>query len=275
MQKQSDLIGDHPSLPNIFSKWLECNDFPVTNTKIHRSLTPLIPGDDNDLIEWFGRKLFHHHHSDYRIEKLQEKYSKLGYKEYAEHHRKLPIADKTKKGNLTEIILTEYIESCINKKLTKTFKLKYNPNVDQAIKGDDTLMVDIVDNNTVKVYLGEAKFRKTPTKKVVEDIIESLSKDKLPLSYSFLIDELARDPEKKYLADILDDIFVNEIKGKGNLIYTGLLLSNEKTSPCVEKNLNSDNPKMVLISIGIENPDYLIEKSFEKSEYFVKNIDKI
>jgi len=278
MHNQSELIGNHPSLPNIFAKWLACNDVAVTTSKSHRSLTALIPCTDNDLIEWLGRKLFDHHHSDYRIEKLKENYSKLGFEKYAEQHRKLPRSDKTKKGNATEIILTEYIENSVNKKLIKVFKLKYNPNVDQAIKGDDTLMVDVINEkgvDKVKLYLGEAKFRKTPSKNVVETIAKSLSKDKRPLSYSFLVDELGKNDTTKGLADILDSFIVDEIKGRGDLVYTGFLLSNTDTFNIVESNLNSNNPEMVLISIGIDNPEDLIEKSFEKAEYFFANPDKL
>lgn len=86
-------------------------------------------------------------------------------------------------------MLIEYIESCQNKALIKAYKLRYNPNVDQAIKGDDMLLVDILTNQQgseeVKLYLGEAKFRKTPTKTIVDTISEALGKEKLPLSYSF------------------------------------------------------------------------------------------
>jgi len=278
MPTQAELIGNHPSLPNIFAKWLVSNDFTVTVTKSHRSLTPIINSTDNDLIEWLGRKIFEHHHSDYRIEKLKENYTKLGFDKYAEQHRKLPKADRTKKGNATEIVLTEYIESCLNKKLIKVFKLKYNPNVDQAIKGDDTLMVDIIKDKVkdkIKLFLGEAKFRKVPSKTVVEDIAKSLSRNKRPLSYTFLVEELGRDSKTKDLADILDAYIIEDIKGKGDLIYTGLLLSNTKTSSIVESHLCSDNPNLVLISIGIEDPEDLINKAFEKADFFVKNPDKI
>lgn len=278
MPTQIELIGNHPLHPNIFAKWLDSNDVAVTSTKTHRSLTALIPTTNADLIDWLGRKLFDHHHSEYRIEKLKENYTKLGYKKYAEQHRKLPKADRTKKGNATEIILTEYIESCLNKKLIKVFKLKYNPNVDQAIKGDDTLMVDIIKDGSrdkPKLYLGEAKFRKTPTKNVVNTIAKSLSKDKRPLSYSFLVDELGRDIKTKHLADILDVFIVDEIKGKGDLVYTGFLLSDVKTFSVVESNLISDNTQMILISVGIENPEELINKAFEKAEYFTVNPDKL
>lgn len=279
MPTQDNLIGSHPKLPNIFAAWLSSNDVATTPTKTHRSLTPLFATTHNDLVEWLGRKLFDHHHSDYRIEKLKENYTKLGYAKYAKEHRKLPKADKTKKGNATEIILTEYIESCFEKKLTKVFKLKYNPNVDQAIKGDDTLMVDIIeekkDKKKVKLYLGEAKFRKVPNKTVINTIAKSLSKDKRPLSYSFLIDELGRDVKTKAIADLLDTFIVDEIKGKGDLINVGLLLSNTDTFRIVESNLNSDNPQMILISIGLDNPQDLITKAFEKAEYLFLNPDKL
>ena len=275
---QNDLIGIHPKAPNVFGIWLDCNDVPVTKTKSHRSLTPLIKTTDKNLIEWLGRKIFEHHHSDYRIQKLKENYAKLGYKKYAEQNRKLPKADKTKKGNATEVILSEYIEGTLGKKLVKAFKLKYNPNADQSMKGDDTLLIDIIDekkSKRVKLYLGEAKFRKVPSNTVVKTIAKSLSKDKKPLSYTFIIDELGRDAQTKPLADLLDTFIIDEIKGTGDLIYTGFLLSNTDTHRIVEANLDSDNPHFVLVSIGIETPEELINKAFEHAEYLFANPDKV
>lgn len=278
MPLQTDLIGTHPTLPNIFAKWLTCNDVPVTVTKSHRSLTSILPNDDSDLIDWLGRKIFEHHHSSDRTDKIKEKYTKLGYAKYAEQHRKLPRVDKVKKGNATEILLIEYIQNSLNKELYHAYKLRYNPNVDQAIKGDDTLMVDIINEkgaHKIRLYLGEAKFRKTPSKTVVDTISKSLSKDKRPLSYSFLVDELGRDPKTESIADILEIFIVEEIKGKGDLIYTGFLLSNTDTFIVVESNLNSDNPQMILISIGIDNPEVLVDEAFKKAEYFYANPDKL
>lgn len=278
MPSQKDLIGKHPCTPSIFSDWLACNDVAVTTTKSHRSLTQLIPSNDSKLIDWLGKKIFEHHHSEFRIKKLKENFTKLGFPKYAEQHRKLPVDDKTKKGNATEIILSEYIEECKQKKMIKAYKLRYNANADQAMKGDDTLLIEADDNKNpskIKLYLGEAKFRKTPDSKVIKDITNSLSKDKKPLSYSYIIDELGRHPDTESLADVLDNFLVSEIKSKGDLYYTGLLLSNENTFNTVEKHLNSNNPNFVLISIGLENPEELIKKSFEHAEYLFKNPDKI
>ena len=278
MAKQTDLIGSHPKAPNIFSKWLACNDVPVTATKSHRSLTPLIPETDASLIDWLSRKIIEHHHSDDRIQKLKKNFSEVGFEKYAQQHRKLPVSDKTKKGNTTEIILLEYVEGCLAKSLVKIFRLRYNPNADQAMKGDDVLLIDVVTENDlskVKVYLGEAKFRKTPDGAIVKTISQSLSKDKKPLSYSFVIEELGKDDSMKEVTELLDTFLIDEIKGNGDLIYAGFLLSNTDTFRYVEDNLNSDNPHFIFISAGIQNPDELINKSFEKAEYLVNNPDQI
>ncbi|MBC5995108.1 Hachiman antiphage defense system protein HamA [Pontibacter cellulosilyticus] len=268
-KSQINLIGNHPSYPHPYERWLACNDVARTSSKCHRSLTALIPSSDQALIDWLANKLVHHHYTDFRLRKLKEMYSTLGFPKYAEQNRKLPKEDKVKKGNATEILLTEYIEACLDKKLIKAFKLKYNPNVDQAIKGDDTLMVDLIklkEEEYVKLYLGEAKFRKKPSKNVIDVIGLSLGKEKLPISYSFLIDELARDPSTEAMADALDKYFIDEIKGKGNLMYTGFLLSDTDTHDVVEKHLSSDNPDFILISVGVDNPEELINKAFERAE---------
>ncbi|MEN9966471.1 MAG: hypothetical protein RL416_628 [Pseudomonadota bacterium] len=271
MKSQSDLIGNHPSAPNKFGEWLSFEDFPVTSKKRHRALTPLTESDDASLIDWLANKIIRHHYDDYRLNRLKAKFGSLGYTAYAEQNRKLPTADRPKKGNATEILLSEYIESSVGQSMVKAFKLKYNPNVDQAIKGDDTLLIDISNEAKPKVYLGEAKFRKTPTKKVVTEILQALCKEKKPLSLTYIVDMLARNPSDISLADKIDDLIIDDIKGNGGLIYTGMLLSNTKTKDVVEQHLDSDNPTFVMISIGIENPENLINATFTRAEYLLAN----
>lgn len=273
MTKQEKLIGIHPDNTDPFGKWLKVNDLPDSATKCHRELTESTAIDD-DLIEWIARKIINYHYTQFRINKLKQKYKSLGYTEYAAQHRKLPIEDKVKKGNATEILLTDYIQTARGKKFIKVFKLRYNPNVDQAIKGDDVLMVDLFEENgneKIKIYLGESKFRKAPSKDVVEDITNSLSKDTLPLSYTFLVEEIAKTNEK--LAEKLDDYIVQDVKDRGDLIYAGLLLSNTNTSRTVERHLNSDNSNLVFISVGIDNPERFIESVFERAEELIANPD--
>lgn len=273
MTKQELLIGKHPDNSHPYGKWLAANDLPDSYMKCHRELTEITAVDD-ELIEWMAKKIINHHYTQFRICRLKEKYKSLGFAKYAEQHRKLPITDKVKKGNATEILLTDYIQASQKKEFIKVYKLKYNPNVDQAIKGDDTLMVDLFEENgneKIKIYLGESKFRTTPQKNVVEDITKSLNKDTLPLSYTFLVEEIAKSDE--LLARKLDDYIVQDIKDRGDLIYVGLLLSNTKTSETVEKHLNSDNSNLVFISIGIGQPEEFIKSIFEKAEELISNPD--
>jgi hypothetical protein len=195
MTKKIELIGNHPGLDHPLGAWLSAEDIPATDIKCHRKLTERNEEDNAELILWMANKLIHHHYSEFRIRGLQKKFTALGYEKYAEQNRKLPKEDKVKKRNATEIILTEYIQSTLNRELIKVFKLKYNPNVDQAIKGDDTLMVNLIEHNDssdLKIYLGESKFRKIPSKSAVNEISSSLENDKMPLSYSFLVDEIQK-----------------------------------------------------------------------------------
>ena len=272
MIKQINLIGNHPDEEHPIGAWLVVNDIPATPTKCHRELTERNAEENGDLILWMATKLISHHYTAFRLDQLKRKYKELGFEKYAEQNRKLPIIDKVKKGNATEILLTEYIQSTLNRELIKVFKLRYNPNVDQAIKGDDTLMVDLLEKeggNELKIFLGESKFRTTPTKQVVDNVSSSLEKEKMPLSYSFLVEEIAKDNVE--LALKLDDFIVQDIKDKGQLIYTGLLLSNEHTSKFVENNLNNDNPELIFISIGIQNPENFINLAFEKANELLAN----
>lgn len=272
MTKQIKLIGSHPNEDHPLGAWLNANDIPVTATKCHRELTERNTETNDDLILWMANKLVEHHYSSSRIQKLKEKYTDLGFEKYANQHRRLPNDQNVKKGNATEVLLIEYIQSCLKKDLIHTFKLRYNPNVDQAMKGDDTLLIDLIekkDTSDLRIYLGESKFRTTPARKAVEDISSSLEKDKMPLSYSFLVDEIEKHDLE--LALKLDDFIVQDIKDNGNLFYTGLLMSNRDTSRIVENNLNNDNPELVFISIGIQDPVNFINLVFEKANELIAN----
>lgn len=273
MSDQTQLIGAHPPTPNIFNKWLKCDDVKPSKTKRHRSLTELIKSKNSELVKWLAERLIFHHYDESRIQKLKKKYKELGFPEYAKLHRKLPLAENTQKGNATEIILIEYVEACQQKALIKAFKLRYNPNVDQSMKGDDMLMVDIFkdakNKDRARVFLGEAKFRKTPTKTIVDEISAALGKDKLPLSYSFMIDELSRDKSTEKEADLLEKFIINEIKAKGDLTYVGFLISNADAFKTVETHLKNGNPSLVFVSAGINNPEALIDAAFKKAEKII------
>lgn len=275
MPSQAELIGDHPIDPNIFYKWFTPSDPPPKAHICHRALSGNVAPDDPEIIEWLAGKIIEHHYKPALIGRLKQKFSDLGFPEFAAQFRQIPISDKTRKGNATEIILVEYIENCQNRPLLKTFRLRYNPNVDQAMKGDDALLIDLIKdqqgNDDLKVFLGEAKFRGIPDKAVLEEIQNSLGKDKLPLSYSFLIQRLEEDFRTEAIATHLSNFVLREIKAQGNLKYAGLLLSKENTGAFVEKYFTIDNPAMVIISIGIAEPASLISNAFARAQVLLNN----
>ena len=118
MTKQELLIGKHPDNSHPYGKWLAANDLPDSYMKCHRELTEITAVDD-ELIEWMAKKIINHHYTQFRISRLKEKYKSLGFAKYAEQHRKLPITDKVKKGNATEILLTDYIQASQKKEFIK------------------------------------------------------------------------------------------------------------------------------------------------------------
>ncbi len=275
MSKQVDLIGSHPGAESHYGRWFSVNDIPHTATKCHRELTEQ-SSIEISLIETIARSLIEYHYTDRLIDKLKQRYTQLGFSKFANQHRKLPNDPNVQKGNLVEVMLQEYIQASLKKDLIKVYKLRYNPNVDQAMKGDDSLMVDLFDNNgieKIKVYLGEAKFRKTPDRSVVLDITKSLNKDALPLSYSYMIEEIAK--EDAALACKLEDYIIEDIKSAGDITYVGMLTSSTDTSRFVEANLSSDNANLIFISAGIGNPQAFVDAIYAKAMYLINNPDKL
>lgn len=272
MAKQDTLIGKHPKPPSLFGRWLTSIDHPESTTQCHRSLTDLKSLNEAELLDWLSDEVIKHHYKDDQLQRLKDKYASLGFSEYAEQQRMIPNDDKVRKGNFTEIVLSEYIIHSTAKPLIRTYRFRYSQNVDQSMKGDDVLMVDFnKEEDSVQIYLGEAKFRQTPNKAVVDDISNALSKDTKPLSFTFLVQRLFESDDTKEIAEKLDDVIIDTVKRNGNIIYAGLLLSNENSSNRVQTNLNSDNPNLVFISLGVENPTELMTKVFEKVEQKLNN----
>lgn len=276
MPRQEDLIGAHPNPPDLFGRWLASTDHPETNRKCHRSLSPTANLSEDELVNWLADKIILHHYNNNKVERLKNKYGQLGFAEYAENIRMIPNTDKVRKGNMTEIILCEYVLSSTNKPLIKTFRFRYSTNVDQSMKGDDVLMVDY-DNeaNDIEIYLGEAKFRQIPEAKVVRDIADALSTDTKPLSFTFLVDRLLESEDTAEMGNRLDEFVVETIKQQGKITYSGLLLSKETCATTVQNHLDSDNQKLVFLSLGVADPTDLMNKVFAKAEEKLANPDQI
>jgi hypothetical protein len=115
---------------------------PCSEGKKHRNLIEKTIDDDilNDqLADW----IIHHHTPEWKIQKFEEKkriLEKHEFQEYVQLRMPFPIKNEsTQKGNFGEIILAEYLKACSGLELL-VHKLRFNPNVEQSMKGDDGMV---------------------------------------------------------------------------------------------------------------------------------------
>lgn len=108
MKLQDKMIGKHPS-DGLFFDWVECQDTECTDIKRHRYL--LEKGEKRqEAIETVARWLITYHLSKSKrmaLRKKQKILDKYDFEEYAKSLHVFPNADKTKKGNFGEVILTK------------------------------------------------------------------------------------------------------------------------------------------------------------------------
>lgn len=280
MTEQERLIGSHPKVPHILGEWLAYTDLPTTTTKKHRKLE-----ENEDLrqkaINIIANWIVEHHVIPQKIKALFRKAKillKYEFDKYVESQKLLPTVDKTKKGNIAEIILVEYLKESTGFSPI-VHKLSYNTNVDQSMKGDDVLLLNPT-NVLEKVIYGESKYRSEPSKQAIEKIVSNLEGCKrLPVSIGFVADRLY-EAENDALADELMDLQNMLKNNKVNVHNVGFLLSSKSTTPSkdthtqVEKHLTTKNPNLIFISLGLNNPIDIVDESFKLANEQLLNIKK-
>ncbi|WP_313758851.1 Hachiman antiphage defense system protein HamA [Tissierella sp.] len=264
MSLQSELIGQHPT-EGLFFEWLKCEDTECTDKKRHRYLSERNESKEK-AIETVANWLVLHHLSKNKKELLYRKQQILGkynFEKYAESFQVFPKSDRTKKGNFGEIILTEYLSQVSGIK-TLVFKLHYNPNVDQSMKGDDVLLVD-----EDRIIVGESKFRSTPSKKSVEDASNSMNDELLlPISLGFIADRLFEQGQDELASKVFDIQYMMS-KSTFDIRNIGFILSTKLIKNHVERNMSSTNKNFIFISLGMDNPVDFMEDAFKRAEELV------
>jgi len=277
MTDQEKLIGVHPVAPHIFGLWWNSTDLPTTEKKKHRQLSEN-PDKRDAAIGQLAQWVVDYHITDFNLEQIARQKAildKHGLEKYLDTLHLLPKSDITQKGNLGEIVLIEYLKG--SRGFTPYVrKLHYNPNTEQSMKGDDVLMFD-PNNLTSEVIYGECKFRGTPTASVVGEIIGNLEgMKKLPISLNFVANRVNEMGDKE-LAEQIVELLVKIYNGEVPVTNVGFLISKSSkragcgTSAIVEDNLNTSNSRLVMISLGVENPVEIVAKAFQKAEELLKN----
>lgn len=276
MSEQDNLIGCHPKSPHVYGDWWTCVDMPVTETKKHRSLEEKKEAREA-AVDQIAKWLVEYHLTEIKreaIEKTKAILDKHQLSEYIDNILVLPTVDTTRKGNLGEVLLIEYIKA--SKGYTPfIYKLHYNPNVNQSMKGDDVLLFDEAHLENEVVY-GESKFRKEPSKQVLSEMVGNLEgAKKLPASIGFVANILSLEGRKELAASLMD-IHMKLIAGVVPLTNVGFLFSSMSATPSkdvkqvVENNLTTSNPRLVVISVGVDNPQEIVDEAFAKADAILK-----
>jgi len=266
-KKQDEILGPHPE-PDAFGCHTLAEDTNTNSGVPHRVLSQEDESRD-ETVEQLREALIQHHTSKEmreRNRRKRESLLQLGYPINETKIHRFPHADKTRKGNLAEVFLAEYIVSANDAELP-VYRLRYNPNVEQSMKGDDVLAFDF-SSKRVRILVGEAKFRGTPSKKAVEDIVAGLVRSHqtgLPASLQFVADRLF-ETDNIDLGRRVENCALLMARGKLYLQYVGLLLSNENSKVHVCQHTSSELRNLVMISLGVDDPDGLIRDCFDGIE---------
>lgn len=277
MKKQEEILGPHPVSHPVIGVWLDFEDKEPAEKQCLRFLSEKHELDET-IISHFSDLLIQYHYSDKAILAMKTNLKKLGlpkFAQYYEQSRKMPNNLNTQKGNAVEVLMTEYSLAAINKSdLTYAHRFRYNPNVDQSMKGDDMLIVDFSGTAHPVIYLGEAKYRNSVSKQVVDDVLQSLGKDKMPLSLTFLRD-CAETNGTEYA--LLDDLLTKTLSDY-DIRYIGFIAGDSNARKTVEKHWSSDNPRHLVLVLSMNNPEKFVVDSFnmatvklrQKDDYDVK-----
>ncbi|MGE4285098.1 MAG: Hachiman antiphage defense system protein HamA [Phycisphaerae bacterium] len=266
-KKVNDFLGTHPS-PCSFACYTTSNDSHTDSQIPHRALQQE-PTGKHETISQLRSALIRHHASPEmltRERRKKESLRKFGYPAPEDMPHRFPRADKTRKGNLAEVFLAEYIVATSGASLP-VYRLRYNPNVEQSMKGDDVLVFDF-ESDPVRILVGEAKFRGTPSKKAVTDIVDGLIRSHqtgLPISLQFVADRLFESGNNELGSKVEE--CVNWIaQGRLDLLYVGLLMSNTNAASLVKSHTENNLRNLVMISLGVEHPNDLISACYDGIE---------
>lgn len=261
----NQIVGQHPLSPHPFGVHLAATDQHTAHAVPHRMLddAPLHSGSFTvAMTDW----IVNHHISAEFIEKDRRKREALARQGLSDPSRsRLPTSDKTQKGNWAEIFLAEYLAASAGAQLP-VYRLRCNPNVDQSMKGDDVLAFDL-DSDPVRILVGEAKFRSTPTRNVVEDLVAALAKShsgNIPASLQFVADRLFESGQIE-LGEKVAACNIQFAQGRLRLDYVGLLVSRGNVHQYVHDNAKSGLSRLAVISLSLADANAIVSESFARA----------
>jgi Cap4 SAVED domain len=262
------ILQEHPSSPHPFGNVLSSTDGETESQISHRVLLEK-EGQRSIAVAALREMLVRHHASPEMLRRTElefEALRRLGFDVGQRPLHRFPTNPSTRKGNLAEVVLAEYVVAASSLTLP-VYRLRYNPNVDQSMKGDDVLAFDL-DADPVRIIVGEAKFRGSSSAAAVREIVDGLLrsyKAGVPVSLQFVADRLFEEGQTESGARVMKCALLFA-KDRLRLDYVGLLLSDPRSAEQVIRNTPNSLRHLAMISLGVENPDSLAAACYETLE---------
>ena len=258
------IIKQHPVDPHPLALSLSSSDGYTLSGVRHRELFE--KGHTDILCNYMLPALKKHHSSPETLQRHRELVDSLRIVNAPNLLSPYPQNLTTKKGNFAEIFLAEYLGETSEMKLP-VYRLRYNPNPNQSMKGDDILMFDL-DSNPARIIVGESKFRGTPDKQSVIDIVEGLlrsNKAGLPISLMFVAERLFQENEQELGKKVMNCAILFATN-KLQIDYVGLLMSNQNARNAVNTHTSNDLKRLLMISLGLKKPEEIVQQAFDQLE---------
>lgn len=258
------IINDHPLGNHPFAICLQSTDENTVSGMPHRILTE--QNHNHDFLDYMIPVLQEHHISSEALGRYKELVYSLKIKSLPPIPSPYPKNPSTQKGNFAEIFLSEYLSVTTEAQLP-IYRLRYNTNVDQSMKGDDVLMFDL-ESSPKRIIVGESKFRGTPDKKTVIDLVDSLERSNtagLPVSLMFVAERLFEE-NKPEIGMKVQECAVLFATNNVRIDYIGLLMSNHNAKNPVNKHTSDSLQNLHMISLGMQNPEDIVQQAFDGLE---------
>lgn len=259
------LIGAHPSAQSHALGDYFAHVDEVTSTQVpHRALVE-IAHNRSKAVAYMKQALAQHHASREQLQQTQQirdVMTRQGLPIPASLSR-FPRTDATRKGNFAEVVLAEYITATSRMQLP-VYRLRYNPNVDQSMKGDDVLAFDL-DSDPIRILVGEAKFRGTPSRVAISEIVDGLLRsfrNAVPVSLQFVADRLYAEQHPD-LGKRVAECAIRIGEGHLRIDYVGLLFSNERAAEFVRSSPPQNFHNLLMLSANVSDPSQLVEDAFQ------------
>jgi len=258
------IINKHPNDTHPLGKSLQSNDTTTTSGVIHREL--LDAKHTEVLLRYMVPIMQEHHISSEKLEKRKKLLKSLKNPNIPLTLSPYPRNSTTQKGNFAEIFLAEYLQSTTDTQLP-IYRLRYNPNPDQSMKGDDVLLFDL-DSKPARIIVGEAKFRKIPSGEAVVETTEGLVRSYnigLPISLMFVAERLFEEGNEELGNKVMECVILFA-SDKLKIEYVGLLMSNKNSRNHVNRHTTNELRHLLMISLGMENPESIVKDAFDRLE---------